>query len=149
MQIDIIYSNINVLNVKCKRIEKTLFNVFVLKKNDYFNINITYASKKDDYFHIYITFLNELNDQNHSNLILNDFNILNIINQTNQNEDFINLITNPNLNKHLSFINFMNFDILIMINFDCTRYFFIDYLIFIIYIKIQFRFIKNIKNVKI
>ena len=90
-----------------------------------------------------------MNDQNHSNLILNDFNILNIINQTNQNEDFINLITNPNLNKHLSFINFMNFDILIMINFDCTRYFFIDYLIFIIYIKIQFRFIKNIKNVKI
>ena len=36
-----------------------------------------------------------------------------------------------------------------MINFNCIRYFFIDYLIFIIYIKIQFRFIKNIKNVKI
>ena len=43
----------------------------------------------------------------------------------------------------------MNFDIRIMINFDYTRYFFIDYSIFIIYIKIQFRFIKDIKNVKI
>ena len=36
-----------------------------------------------------------------------------------------------------------------MINFDCTRYFFIDYSIFIIYIKIQSRFIKDIENVKI
>ena len=41
-QIDIIYSNINALNVKRKRIKKTLFNVFVLKENDYLNINITY-----------------------------------------------------------------------------------------------------------
>ena len=38
--------NINVLNVKRKRIEKALFNVFALKKNDYFNVNITYISKK-------------------------------------------------------------------------------------------------------
>ena len=43
----------------------------------------------------------------------------------------------------------MNFDIQIVINFDYTRYSFINYLIFIIYIKIQFRFIKNMKNVKI
>ena len=43
----------------------------------------------------------------------------------------------------------MNFDILIIINFDYIYYFFIDRLIFIIYIKIQFRFIKNIKNVKV
>ena len=43
----------------------------------------------------------------------------------------------------------MNLDIRIIINFNCTRYFFIDYSIFIIYIKIQFRFIRNIKNVKI
>ena len=43
----------------------------------------------------------------------------------------------------------MNFDIRIMINFNYIRHFFIDYLIFIIYIKIQFRFIKNIKNIKI
>ena len=41
---------------------------------------MTYISKKNDYFYIYITFLNELNDQNHSNIILNDFNILSIIN---------------------------------------------------------------------
>ena len=46
MQIDIIYININVLNVKRKRIEKALFNAFALKKNDYFNVNITYISKK-------------------------------------------------------------------------------------------------------
>ena len=100
-----------------------------------------------------MTFLNELNDQNHSNLILNDFNILNAINQINQdeneNENLIYLIINPNLNKRLSFINFINLDIQIIINFDCIRYFFIDYSIFIIYIKIQFRFIKSIKNVKI
>ena len=80
MQIDIIYININVLNVKHKRIKKALFNASVSKKNDYFNVNITYISKKNDYLHIYITFLNKLNDQNYSNLISNDFNILNIIN---------------------------------------------------------------------
>ena len=79
-QIDVIYTNIDILNVKRKRIEKALFNVFALRKNDYFNVNITYVSKKNDYFYIYITFLDELNDQNHSNFILNDFNILNIIN---------------------------------------------------------------------
>ena len=36
-----------------------------------------------------------------------------------------------------------------MINSDYIHHFFIDYSIFIIYIKIQFRFIKDIKNVKI
>ena len=43
----------------------------------------------------------------------------------------------------------MNLDTRIMINSDYTRYFFINRLIFIIYIKIQSRFIKNIKNVKV
>ena len=95
-----------------------------------------YVSEKDDYLHIYITFLNELNNQNHSNLISNDFNILNIINQIDQNKDFINLITNLNLNKKLSFVKFMNLDIRIMIDFDYIRYFFIDCSIFIIYIKV-------------
>ena len=71
--------SINVLNIKCKRNEKTLFNLFALKKN-YINLNIMYISKENDYFYIYITFLNELNDQNHLNFILNDFNILNAIN---------------------------------------------------------------------
>ena len=98
-----------------------------------------------------MTFLNELNIQNYSNFILNDFNILNIINQINydENKNLINLITNPNLNKNLSFVKFMNLDIRIMINFNCTHYSFINYSIFIIYIKIQSRFIKNIKNIKI
>ena len=45
-QIDIIYININILNVKCKRIEKALFNVFASKKNNYFNVNITYTLEK-------------------------------------------------------------------------------------------------------
>ena len=53
------------------------------------------------------------------------------------------------MNKNLLFVKFINFDIRIMINFNYIRYFFIDYLIFIIYIKIQFRFIKDIKDVKI
>ena len=76
---------------------------------------------------------------------------MNIINQANQNknEDFINLITNLNLNKKLLFVKFMNLDIRIIINFNYIRYFFIDYSIFIIYIKIQFRFIKSIKDVKV
>ena len=43
----------------------------------------------------------------------------------------------------------MDFDIRIVINFNYTRHFFIDYSIFIIYIKVQFRFIKNIEDVKI
>ena len=92
-----------------------------------------------------------MNDQNHLDFILNDFNILNIINQADQheNKDFINLITDFNLNKKLLFIKFMNLDIRIMINFNYIHQFFIDYSIFIIYIKIQFRFIKNIKSVKI
>ena len=35
---------------------------------------------KKNYLYIHITFLNELNDQNYSNIILNDFNILSVIN---------------------------------------------------------------------
>ena len=94
-----------------------------------------------------MTFLNELNNQNYSNFILNDFNILNIINQINhdENKNLINLITNPNLNKNLSFVKFMNLDIRIMINFNYTHYSFINHSIFIIYIKIQSRFIKTLK----
>ena len=95
-----------------------------------------------------MTFLNELNDQSHSNIISNDFNILSAINQD-ENENFINLIMNSNLNKNLSFVKSMNLNIRIMINFDYIRHFFIDHLIFIIYIKIQSRPIKSIKNVKI
>ena len=53
------------------------------------------------------------------------------------------------MNKNLLFVKFINFDIRIMISFNYTHYFFINYSIFIIYIKLQFRFIKNIKNVKI
>ena len=56
---------------------------------------------------------------------------------------------NFDLNKNLLFVKFINLDIRIIITFDYTRHFFIDYLIFIIYNKIQSRFIKNIKNVKI
>ena len=53
------------------------------------------------------------------------------------------------MNKRLLFVNFINLNIRIIINFNYIRHFFINYSIFIIYIKIQFRFIKNIKNVKI
>ena len=53
------------------------------------------------------------------------------------------------MNKKLSFIKFMNLDIRIVIDFDYIRYFFIDRSIFIIYIKIQSRFIKDIENVKV
>ena len=142
--------SINILNIKYKRIKKALFNASVSKKNNYLNVNITYISKKNDYLYTHITFLNKLNNQNHLNLISNNFNILNAINQNkNENKNFINLITNSNLNKRLLFINFMNLDIRIMINFNYIRHFFINYSIFIIYIKIQFRFIKNIKNIKI
>ena len=50
--------NINVLSVKRKRIEKALFNIFVLGKNDYFNINMTYILKNNDYLYVYINFFN-------------------------------------------------------------------------------------------
>ena len=43
----------------------------------------------------------------------------------------------------------MNFDVRIIIDFNFIRYFFIERSIFIIYIKIQFRFIKGIENVKV
>ena len=46
MQIDVIHLNINALNVKRKRIEKASFNASASKKDDYFNVNITYISKK-------------------------------------------------------------------------------------------------------
>ena len=49
------------------------------------------------------------------------------------------MITILNLNKKLSFIKFINLDIRIVINFNYTRYFFIDYLLFIIYI-LKFNF---------
>ena len=108
-----------------------------------------YILRKNNYLYTYMIFLNELNNQSYSNFILNDFNILDVINQVNQNENFINLIMNSNLNKRLSSVNFMNLDIRIIIDFNCTRHFFIDRSIFIIYIKIQFRFIKDIKDVKV
>ena len=72
--------SINILNVKHKRIEKALFNAFASRKNNYFNVNMTYILKENDYFYIYIAFLNKLNNQSYSNLISNDFNILNVIN---------------------------------------------------------------------
>ena len=53
------------------------------------------------------------------------------------------------MNKNLLFVKFMNLDIRIVRNSNYIRHFFIDYSIFIIYIKIQFRFIKDIENVKI
>ena len=34
-QIDVIYANINVLNIKRKRIEEASFNVFALKKKNF------------------------------------------------------------------------------------------------------------------
>ena len=55
------------------------FNVSAPEEDDYFNINITYASEENDYLHVHMTFLNELNDQSHPNFISNDFNILSII----------------------------------------------------------------------
>ena len=148
-QIDIIYADIDVSNVKRKRIEKALSNVSTPGEDNYFNINMAYAPKKDDYLHIHIIFLNELNDQSRPNLISNDFNILNAINQINQDENPINLITNPDLNKSLTFVKFMDLDIRVILNSDCIRHFFINHSIFIIYDKIQSRSIKNIENVKI
>ena len=43
-------------------------------------------------------------------------------------------------------INFINFYIRVIINFNYFHYFFINYLIFIIYEKIYSRFIKKIKK---
>ena len=145
--------SINASNVKRKRIEEASFNASASGEDDYLNVNITYAPGENDYLHAHITFLNELNDQSHSNLTSDDFNILDIVNQADQDEDkdedLINLITNLNLDKSLSFAKFMDLDIRIVINSDCTRHSFVDHSIFIIYIKVQSRFIKGIEDVKV
>ena len=90
-------------NNKRKRIKKTLFNIFILKKNDYFNINIIFINKLN--FNKYI-------------FILNDYNILNII-----DKQIINLIIiKIELNRNLITIDFINLYIRIIINFDFFYY---------------------------
>ena len=68
MIIIIIYFNEKNFNNKYKRVEKILFNVFILKKNNYFNINIMFINELN--FNIYIL-----------NIVLNNYNIFNIINK--------------------------------------------------------------------
>ena len=68
MIINIINFNFNKkdFNNKYKRIKKVLFNIFILEKNNYLNINYIFIEKLD--FNIYF-----------SNIISNNYNILNII----------------------------------------------------------------------
>ena len=124
--IDVIYFNEKSFNNKRKRVKEILFNAFILKKNNYFNVNIIFIDELN--FNIYI--------------LSNDYNILDII-----DKQIINLIIiEIDLNRNLIMIDFINFYIRVMINFDCFRHFFIDHLIFIIYEKIYSRFIKNIEE---
>ena len=50
------------------------------------------------------------------------------------------------LNRNLMIANFIDLYARIVINFDCSRYFFVDRSIFIIYKKIQSRLIKGIEG---
>ena len=69
MIINIINFNFNKkdFNNKRKRVKKALFNIFALEKNNYFNIN--YIFIKELNFNIYFL-----------NIILNNYNIFDIIN---------------------------------------------------------------------
>ena len=128
MTIDVIYFNKKNFNNKRKRIKKVLFNVFISEKNDYFNVNIIFINKLN--FNIYI--------------FLNNYNILDII-----DKQIINLIIiEIDLNRNLMAINFINFYIRVIMNFNYFHHFFIDYLIFIIYEKTYLHFIKDIKEIK-
>ena len=74
---------------------------------------------------------------------LNNFNILDIIN----NKKVINLIViNSSLKYNLIITNFANLYSYIIIDFSYSRYFFTNYSIFIIYKKIYFYFIYDIKS---
>ena len=117
-------------NIKRKRIKKTLSNISTLEKNKYLNINYT--------------FLKELNlIIYYINLNFNDFNILNIIN----NKKIINLIViDFNLKYNLIIANFINLYSYIIIDSNYSRYFFANYSIFIIYKKIYFYSIRDIKD---
>ena len=117
-------------SIKRKRIKKTLFNISILEKNKYLNIN-----------YIFLKELNLIIYYISSNL--NIFNIFNIIN----NKKVINLIAiNFNLKYNLIIINLVNLYFYIIINSNYSYYFFINYLIFIIYKNIYFYFIYYIKN---
>ena len=69
MIINIINFNFNKkkFNNKRKRVKKVLFNIFILKKNNYLNVNYIFIKKLD--FNIYLL-----------NTSLNNYNIFNIIN---------------------------------------------------------------------
>ena len=56
------------------------------------------------------------------------------------------IIIKIELNYNLIMINFINFYIHVMMNFDYSHHFFINRLIFIIYKKTHSRFIKNIEK---
>ena len=141
MIIDIINFNFNKkgLNNKRKRIKKVLFNIFILKKNNYLNANYIFIKKLN--FSIYLL-----------NAVSNNYNILDIIDQDEQVINLIILITinfkliNFKLNHNLITINSLNFYIYVIMNFDYSRYFFINRSIFIIYKNIYSRFIKNIEK---
>ena len=77
------------------------------------------------------------------NLSLDDFNILDIIN----NKEVINLIVvDFNLKYNLIVANFVDLCSYIIIDSSYSCYFFINYSIFIIYKKIYSRSIRDIKN---
>ena len=117
-------------NIKYKRIKEIFFNIFILKKNKYLNINYIFLEK----LNLTIYYIN---------LNFNNFNIFNII----DNKKVINLIINNfNLKYNLIVVNFVDLYSYIIINFNYSYYFFINYLLFIIYKKIYFRSIYNIKS---
>ena len=117
-------------SIKRKRIEEVLFNASILGEDKYLNINYTFLKKLD--LIIY-----------HIDLSFNDFNILDIIN----NKKVINLIViNFNLEYNLIVANFVDLYSYIIIDSNYSRYFFVDYSIFIIYKKIYSCSIRGIKS---
>ena len=125
--------NLNIekgLSAKRKRIKEVLFNISILEKDKYLNINYIFLKE----LNLIIYYIN-------SNF--NNFNILDIAN----NKKVINLIiVDFNLEYNLITINFINLYSYIIINSSYSRYFFANYLIFIIYKKIYSYSIRDIED---
>ena len=82
-----------------------------------------------------------------SNIILNNYNIFNVIDQNKQVINLIILIIiDFKLNRNLIATNFLDLYIYIIIDSDYSYYSFINHLIFIIYKNTYSRFIKSIKK---
>ena len=145
IKINVISLKNKVLSNKRKRIEETLFNIFALEENDYFNINYIFLKKLNSSI-----YLSNINLDNFRILETSDKQIINLIitiNSENFFDDFnILIVFDKELMIFIIIIDVIKFNSRVVMNFDYSRYFFANRFIFIIYEIIYSRLIKNIKD---